>query len=33
MGWPTDPLRAARVAATLVADGLALSDGNKLRLP
>lgn len=27
MGWPDDPERAARVAATLVADGLARSDG------
>lgn len=27
-GWPDDPGRAARVAATLVADGLAGDDGN-----
>jgi A/G-specific adenine glycosylase len=32
-GWPADPPRAARVAATLVADGLALDDGTTLRLP
>jgi len=33
-GWPTDPLRAERVAARLVADGLAVTgpDGG-LRLP
>jgi A/G-specific adenine glycosylase len=33
MGWPDDPLRAGRVAETLVADGLAVSDGDRLRLP
>jgi hypothetical protein len=33
MGWPTDPARARRVAATLVTDGLALDDGATLRLP
>lgn len=37
MGWPEDPDRAARVAATLVADGLAVHepppDGDCLRLP
>jgi A/G-specific adenine glycosylase len=33
MGWPDDPERAARVAATLVADGLAVDDGGALRLP
>jgi A/G-specific adenine glycosylase len=34
MGWPDDPVRARRVAATVVADGLAVagSDGG-LRLP
>ncbi len=32
-GWPTDPERAARVAATLVADGLATTDGDRLQLP
>jgi A/G-specific adenine glycosylase len=32
-GWPDDPDRAARVAATLVADGLAVRDGDRLRLP
>lgn len=37
MGWPDDPARAARVATTLVADGLAVRDarpdGDRLRLP
>jgi A/G-specific adenine glycosylase len=33
MGWPADPARAARVAADLVADGLAISYADKLRLP
>jgi A/G-specific adenine glycosylase len=33
MGWPTDPARAARVAAALVADGLAVDDGTTLTLP
>jgi A/G-specific adenine glycosylase len=33
MGWPADPGRAARVAATLVADGLAVDDGAALCLP
>lgn len=34
MGWPDDPGRAARVAATLVADGLAVRAGDGLwRLP
>lgn len=28
MGWPTDPARAGRVAATLCADGLAAPDGH-----
>lgn len=32
-GWPEDPERAARVAAGLVADGLAVADGGMLRLP
>ena len=33
MGWPDDPGRAGRVAATLVTDGLAVEDGGALRLP
>ena len=33
MGWPEDPARAARVAATVVADGLAVLDGDRYRLP
>ena len=32
-GWPDDPGRARRVAAALVADGLAVTDGSCLRLP
>ena len=32
-GWPDDPDRAGRVAATLVADGLAVLDGDTLALP
>ena len=32
-GWPSDPLRAERVAAGLVADGLAVSEEGGLRLP
>jgi A/G-specific adenine glycosylase len=34
-GWPDDPARATRVAATLVADGLAAwsPDGSALELP
>lgn len=32
-GWPDDPDRARRVAATLVADGLAVEGGRGLRLP
>jgi A/G-specific adenine glycosylase len=32
MGWPDDPPRAARVAATLVADGLVTRDGAKYLL-
>jgi hypothetical protein len=33
MGWPDDGGRAERVAATLVADGLAVSDERVYRLP
>ncbi|HEY7073502.1 MAG TPA: hypothetical protein VH479_25475, partial [Acidimicrobiales bacterium] len=33
MGWPDDPARADRVAAGMVADGLARRDGHVLRLP
>jgi A/G-specific adenine glycosylase len=33
MGWPDDPDRARRVAATLVSDGLAVRDGDRYRLP
>lgn len=33
MGWPDDPARAPRVAATVVADGLAVLDGDHYRLP
>ena len=33
MGWPDDPDRAGRVAATLVADGLAVADDRGYRLP
>jgi hypothetical protein len=32
-GWPSDPDRACRVAATLVADGLAREADGSLRLP
>ncbi len=32
-GWPGDPVRAARVAAGLVADGLAVEEGGTLALP
>jgi A/G-specific adenine glycosylase len=32
-GWPLEPARAARVAATLVADGLAVRVGDALHLP
>jgi A/G-specific adenine glycosylase len=32
-GWPGDPARAARVAAGLVADGLAVAEAGVLRLP
>lgn len=33
MGWPTDPERAAAVAARVVADGLAVEVAGELRLP
>ncbi|MFP5322653.1 MAG: A/G-specific adenine glycosylase [Acidimicrobiia bacterium] len=33
MGWPDDPDRARRVAAGVVADGLAVVDGGVYRLP
>jgi A/G-specific adenine glycosylase len=33
MGWPDDPDRAQRVAKTVIADGLAATDGTTLRLP
>jgi A/G-specific adenine glycosylase len=33
MGWPDDPERAARVALTLIADGLAEADPAHFRLP
>ena len=33
MGWPEDPARAHRVAATLVADGLAVRDRGCYELP
>jgi A/G-specific adenine glycosylase len=33
MGWPADPRRAERVAATLVADGLVERDGRCWSLP
>jgi A/G-specific adenine glycosylase len=32
-GWPSDPGRAARVAAGLVAEGLAVDSGDALALP
>jgi hypothetical protein len=32
-GWPDDPDRAQRVAAGVVADGLAVVDRGQLRLP
>ena len=32
-GWPTQPSRAAAMAATLVADGLLVVDGGHYRLP
>lgn len=33
MGWPDDPARADRVAVGLLNDGLAVCDGDVLRLP
>jgi A/G-specific adenine glycosylase len=33
MGWPDDPDRATRVAATLLADGLAVHEAGEYRLP
>lgn len=33
MGWPDDPTRAERVAATLVRDGLVVREGDRYRLP
>jgi len=33
MGWPDDAARAERVAASVVADGLAVLDGDRYRLP
>jgi A/G-specific adenine glycosylase len=33
MGWPDDPARATRVAATLLADGLAVHEAGEYRLP
>jgi A/G-specific adenine glycosylase len=33
MGWPDDPARADRVAVGLLDDGLAVRDGDRLRLP
>jgi A/G-specific adenine glycosylase len=33
MGWPDDTARANRVAATVVTDGLASRDGDRLVLP
>jgi A/G-specific adenine glycosylase len=33
MGWPQDHERAARVAASVVADGLAVCEGETFRLP
>jgi A/G-specific adenine glycosylase len=33
MGWPDDPVRAQRVASTLVRDGLAVLDAGVYRLP
>jgi hypothetical protein len=33
MGWPDDPERAARVVATLVADGLAVVTSAGYELP
>jgi A/G-specific adenine glycosylase len=33
MGWPDDPARATRVAATLLADGLAVHEAGEYRIP
>jgi A/G-specific adenine glycosylase len=33
MGWPDDPARADRVVVGMLADGLAATDGDTLRLP
>lgn len=33
MGWPDDPARADRVVVGMLADGLATTDGDTLRLP
>jgi A/G-specific adenine glycosylase len=33
MGWPDDPPRAARVAEAMVAEGLAVRDGDRLMTP
>jgi A/G-specific adenine glycosylase len=33
MGWPDDPARADRVAVSMIADGLAVRDGEALVLP
>ncbi|MGH9112085.1 MAG: A/G-specific adenine glycosylase [Acidimicrobiales bacterium] len=33
MGWPDDPARADRVAVAMLDDGLAVRDGDVLRLP
>jgi A/G-specific adenine glycosylase len=32
-GWPDDPLRATRIAAGLVLDGLIVEEGEEFRLP
>jgi hypothetical protein len=32
-GWSNDPGRAARVAAALIAEGLAVETGGRLALP
>jgi A/G-specific adenine glycosylase len=32
-GWPADPARAKRIATTLISEGLAVRDGDVLRLP
>ena len=33
MGWPDDPARADRVTVGMLADGLAVRDGDVLELP